>query len=351
MGICLWILVGSWFLFPPPPAFVERYFNHFWYPWLLRCLVPGTQSTPIPLVLFFVAAFLVWIGVLGIRKWIYFQKEAPNFFWKWIIWIFQKAFYLVPISLLWLIAFWGAGYRRQPVENRLHFDSSAITGREAEELRSQLLGVVNRDLVPPEDRDGNRAIAAISASMSEMAAGWDGTPIKLPYRVKPTPRGLLLSGNTAGACSPFTLEALVDSALPETAYVYTAAHELGHIAGFCAEDEATFAGYVAGLRSGDRFARYACALDAYVDLVNQLRGTEAQTALRALPYLARQDLAKADQVYREYRVSWFTRIQVRAYNRYLQVQGIEEGLGNYSHGIILFACAWRKGMVSLGGLQ
>ncbi len=150
------------------------------------------------------------------------------------------------------------------------------------------------------------------------------------------PNGFVLSRGTSGVGAPFTLVALVDKGLPDTALVYSAAHELGHIAGFCPEDEASFAGWIAGLNADDKFARYACALSAYSDLIDH------KNAFEALPESAQQDLKKADDAYRKYRIGWFSRISWRTYNRYLQSQGVQEGVKNYSHGITLLIYAMRS---------
>ncbi len=146
-------------------------------------------------------------------------------------------------------------------------------------------------------------------------------------------------------CVPFTVEPLVDGALPDTASVYSAAHELGHVAGFCPEDEASFAGYISGLWAEDAFARYACALSAYVDLITNLPEEEFKKALEVLPEAAKADLKKTEQAYRKYRLAWLSNVSWRAYDKYLQVQGIREGVRNYSHGITLLGYAWRGGLV------
>lgn len=171
--------------------------------------------------------------------------------------------------------------------------------------------------------------------MNRIVGAWDGRPIRLPEGVKQTPSGLLLCNGTSGVCSPFTLEALIDKGLPDAAAVYSAAHELGHIAGFCAEDEASFIGYISGLEADDAFARYACALNAYMDLIGSFEKGEFRTALNDLPAVSKQDVQRAESAYRKYRVAWFSRVSWAAYNRYLQSQGIQEGVRNYTHGITL----------------
>ena len=342
-GVC-WAVTAWWFFLPPPRAFVEDWFSRGWYRLLLAWTTPMTQSVPFPIALLLIllgpaAFFLLWM-----KNWIAFRRDGPAH-WKSLFWAIRSLLLVVPLLVVWFVVFWGAGYRRIPVEERLGFEASPITGFEAAGLQDLLAREVKRNLTLVQRRDAGRAVSSIASAMERIVAKWDGEPIDLPSRVKAVPPGLLLSGGTSGVCAPFTLEAIVDAGLPDTASVYSAAHELGHIAGFCGEDEASFVGYVAGLHSEDAFARYACALNAYVDLISRLGDSKSREAFAVLPEAARQDLKGISEAYRRYHINWFSRLSRRTYNRYLQVQGIKEGIQNYSHGITLLAYAWRKGML------
>jgi hypothetical protein len=340
-GSVLWAFTGWWFFLPPSQAVVEQFFSRHWYRWILSWTIPITQLLRIPIICVLFTVGLIGMAILLYRAWHRRGGQAS------VLWGFRSLFLILPLLLVWFIAFWGAGYHRTPVMKRLDLDASAITNVEAEKLRSLLLQNIKRDLTPDRERNVDRAVASISASMARIVESWDSRPLTLPCRVKAVTKGCLLSFGSSGICSPFTLEALVDGGLPDAAFVFTAAHELGHIAGFCAEDEATFIGYIAGLQAGDRFARYACALEAFADLISRLNGTEARSALNALPDLARRDLVLSDEAYRKYRIELFSRFGWRAYNKYLQAQGIQEGVKNYSRGILLLSYGWRKGLVKL----
>jgi hypothetical protein len=221
-------------------------------------------------------------------------------------------------------------------------NTSPIGEQEMSRVRSLLLAQIQGNPVARQSRDPNRSVKAISLSMARIVGGWDSIPIRLPDRVKIAPAGLLMCNGTSGVCSPLTLEPLVDKGLPDAAFVNSAAHELGHIAGFCAEDEASFVGYLAGMQAEDSFARYACSLGAYLDAIGNLPEGSFRLAIDALPELARQDMREEASAYRRYRVAWFSRISWSFYNRYLQSQGIDEGLRNYSHGITLLCYALRN---------
>ncbi len=313
---------------------------------MLDLMTPWTQSIrfPMALVLFFVGCIV--FAFLWAREWTLIRRVQRRSHWAGLSWGIRCIILVLPILIIWFLVFWGAGYRRLPVEERLRLDTSPISDRDMGSLREMLLEQIKRDVVPPGGREPGRAVESISLAMAKTVARWDGRPIDLPDRVKLTPKGFLLANSTSGVCSPFTLEALVDKALPDTALVYSAAHELGHVAGFCPEDEASFAGYISGLQAEDGYARYACALSAYLDLIDNIKGEEFKRALEALPPAAKQDLKETKEAYRKYRLAWFTDFSWRAYNKYLQAQGVREGVRNYSHGINLLAYAWRNGLIT-----
>jgi hypothetical protein len=342
-GVFLWAVLAWWFLFPPPSSFVEYWFSRRWYRWMIDCAAPISQSIPFPVALVLcVAGFAVFLAAWTVN-WVRIRRLQNRSHLAGFAWGIRGAFLLIPALVVWFLAFWGAGYRRLPVEERLHLDTAPISDREAAGLQDLLLETVKRNLIPAQSRDAGRAIRSIALAMTGITGIWDGREIRLPTRVKAVPRGLLLVNGTSGVCAPFTLEALVDKGLPDTAFVYSAAHELGHLAGFCPEADASFAGYIAGLKADDAYARYSCALNAYMDLIARLQGDDFKRAFESLPEPARQDVKKADEAYWAYRIPWLNRISWQAYDRYLRAQGVREGVQSYSRGITLLGEAWRKG--------
>ena len=347
LAAVLWVLTFLWYFAGPAQETVEQAFTRGAYRWVVGAMTPLTQWAPFSIALVLTIALIVGFPALWAANWIYGRRVKHYSHWRGLFWGFKWALMLVPLIMVWFVAFWGAGYQRVQAEDRLHLDTAPITNDESARLRGLLLDVILRDLPPPEQRDPNRALASISKAMEAVVAEWDGRPITLPRRVKPMPSGFLMFNSTSGMCSPFTLEAQVDRGLPDTAYVSVGAHELGHIAGFCYEAEATLIGYVAGQRADDPYARYATALDAYMDLANQLPKDDRKKAMDLLPETAREDLKKAAEAHQKYRIQWFSRYSWKVYNKYLQAQGIKEGTKNYSRGITLFTYAWRKGLVNL----
>lgn len=340
-----WLLLGLWFAMTPSPETVEKIYSLGVYRVMAAVLTPITQAIPFSIALVLLVGVLPFLIALWVWRWRVLKKRGRGVGRR--LWVGPHILlWTLPIIGLWFLVFWGAGYQRPPVEDRLAFDLENITPEENAGLRAQALAIMNDNLIPPEMRDVDVTLAAIAEAMSEVVAEWDGRPVQVAKRIKATPPGFLLSQGTAGICAPFTLEPHVDGGLPPTAFVYVGAHELGHVAGFCREAEATLIGFVAGLRADDPFARYAVALDIYLDLARQLPMPEYQKAVQDLPKQARDDIQASREASKKYRITWFDQASDVVYNRYLQSQGIKEGTKNYARGITLFIGAYRKGLAT-----
>ena len=62
---------------------------------------------------------------------------------------------------------------------------------------------------------------------------------------------------TSGYYNPFTSEAQINYQMPVFERPFVACHEMSHQMGYGAEDEANFAGFLAGIGSHDRLLRYS----------------------------------------------------------------------------------------------
>lgn len=345
-----WAAFLLWTFFPPAAGMVERYYSLGLYRWIVALLTPLTELFPFSLSLVVVVTIVLGFPLLWVISWFLLRKKHGRSHWAGLFWGFKWGIPGAGLLLAWVMVLWMAGYQRVPAETRLGLEEAPISEREAGFLREAMLDIILRDMPPPEGRDRDRALSSIARAMEEVIGAWDGAPIRLPRRVKATPKGLLLMNGTSGICSPLTLEPHVDGGLPDTAFIMTGAHELGHIAGICGEAEATLIGYVAGLHADDSYARYASALGIYRSLAAQLGREAQQTAMAKLPEEAREDLRLAAEAGRRYRIDWLQRVSWRTYDKYLQSRGIEDGVKNYARGVTLFTYAWRKGLVQIEGL-
>ena len=343
----LWLLLLWWSYLPPSAEFIERFYSRGLYRFF-NGLLPGlTEHANFSIALVIVAMVLVGFPVYWAARWVWLRRVRGRSHLAGFMVGVRGLVILVPLIACWFVLFWGAGYARVPAEARLELDTADITDAESAEFRAAMLHILNADLVDEAARDTDRAVASIAAAMREVIAAWDGKPVRLPDGVKRTPPGLLLANGTSGIASPLTLEPHVDGGLPDTAFVYVAAHELGHVAGLNAEAEATLAGFVAGLRADDPYARWCVALDIYLDLVRQLPNEQSKEAMALLPELALKDIEASREAARRYHIDWLGVWSWRVYDNYLKAQGIAEGRKNYGKGISLLVYAWRKGLVQL----
>ncbi len=337
-----------WHFLPPSPEHIESLYSRGLY----RIVVAGAAgisgALPFSLILFCCTLTLPGFAALWIGLWIYRRRRLGHPHWRGLLWGPKWMLFMLPLFWLWFLCFWGIGYQRMPIEARLGLEQGETTDAELKHIADELLELLLRDQPRSEaDRDAARAVASISRAMMEVVEEWDGTPIRLPKRVKATPPGLFLMNGTAGMCVPFTLEAHVDGALPDASFVAVAVHELGHIAGVCDEGETNLIGYAAGLRAADPFARYAVALSLYRSIAAQLGGETGRTVMERLPKQAHDDLRRARDVQQQYHIDWLQKWSWRAYNHYLKSQGVKEGVKSYGRGAQLLADLWRAGRIAL----
>lgn len=343
-----WLLCAAWYLFQPTPTTVETLYTRGFYRIIVGMTVPVTERLPFSLALILLTGGPLLFLALWVSNWIYRRRVRKLAHWRGLFWGPKWLLLLVPVIWLWFLVFWGIGYGRLPVEERLRFDDENVSEEELFRIKEGLMAVILRDQPRAEgDRDTDRALTSVSRTMQTLTSEWEGRPVRVPRRVKATPAGLLLMNGTSGVCAPFTLEPHVDGALPDTWFVSVGAHELGHIAGVCDEGETNLISYIAGLRAEDPYARYAVALNIYLGVVRQLKNEDRKEAMERLPEQAHQDIERARKAQERYKIDWFQKWSWRAYNQYLKSQGVQEGVRSYGRGTQLLARAWRAGYIDL----
>lgn len=318
-----------------PATWVETYYSRAFYPWLQSWLVPLTGLLPFPLMAVVIAGVCV-----ALPAWIWFawqraRREGVGIgerFGRGGLWSLRHGLLLYAAFLV----LWGFGYRRVTLPERWGLEKVKITKHDRKVFEARMRALIWRDCPPDHRRSRTRAARAIRAAQRRLVARMDGFEPSFPRRAKSLPAGFLMSFDVTGVVSPWTLEAHVDSALPREQWLGVYAHELAHLAGYCGEADANLVGYLAGLRSDDRYARYACAL-AFIRQTGRARDQ--------LPKLARRDLQRIHAARLAHRNEHLARSSGLIYHRYLKSQGVSRGLRDYGHGWDWLIRCWKRGML------
>lgn len=339
------VLIRVWM----PALWIESYYSRWIYPIVRNMVADLSRLIPFALVYVVVPLFLGLLAYAGWRSWRseqYWQGKLRAM----LCWGIGSLSFLVA-GFLWS---WGFNYGRVSVADQLgieeidfSLDSLEIAlGRETEaiiQLRSQLPFDIG-DSIP-------LSAASMPAATEELLiAGLEKVLTRLHYPVQGSvrakklhPPGILLRFSTMGIFFPFSGEGHYDAGLSHLLQPEVIAHELAHGYGFGDEGECNFWAYLACLESDHPWIQYAGRLVYWRTLALQYKQAkpDAYQVFRAtLPpgILADNDAINANLLA-------FRRIMPElrhsAYDAYLRLQGIGEGIKNYDK-VVLLVEAWRR---------
>lgn len=340
LSFVLFGLVTLWLLFPLKPSLVEDYYAQTIFPFISQFIVPLNSLIAFPLALV-VLGLIILIAITNLIRAIIFGG-----FIRWLV----GSIFMLSIVACWFLISWGANYQRLPVTDLLKLDAIQAEEQQMqlENLANYLLDIIELDQSQIGDyRDNQRAIQAISDSLTKVLEQQNINPPKLADDVKYWPKGSLLKGFSAsGVMLPWFIEPTVDAGLPDSEVVAIAAHELAHAAGFATEGDADFIGTLAALSSDSPYGRYSAALRSYRLISSDLpKDLKSQLDLR-LPEIAKADWNDTYYAYLQYQApKWLEQSNETIYDSYLQSQGIEEGIRDYSRSTQLLIQAMQKGLL------
>lgn len=244
--------------------------------------------------------------------------------------------------------FWALNYFRVPAQERLKLNNYDYNETQLLEVASLLIDSANSaraglkisDLVVSTADIINPALTAIS-SLSNF------DPPQHPIRpsVKPSMLSPMISYlGTAGYYNPFTGEAQFNNDMPVFARPFVACHELAHQMGFGAEDEANFAGFIAGKNSDNQLLKYSAYYVATQEFMNEAWRIDS-TAFKTLKGKISEAVLHDFRTEQEY----WTRYQGTArqissvfYDNYLKANKQPGGLKTYNRMIKLTMAYYNK---------
>jgi hypothetical protein len=243
--------------------------------------------------------------------------------------------------------FWGMNYYRPSVAERLNLPDSGYTTTDLKAITSMLIDSANScranmatsDLHQDNSTIFNTAIAAVK-SLSAKSNDF--------HTYKPAIKASMLSPllnymGTSGYYNPFTTESQIDYQMPVFVKPFVACHELSHQMGFATEDEANFAGFVAGIRSKDRLLRYSAYYVGVQEFMFALRMQDsvARKELRKRISKPVMDDFKTEQTYW---LSYESKLDVISsifYDDFLKANNQPQGLDTYNQ-MVRLVMGWYK---------
>lgn len=244
------------------PHVIERYYSKGFYLFICHVFHPVFNLFPFSVGDVF---YIVLIGLI-----IYYLVRFVRL-------LFKKRFRQAGILVLGVIVavqsltlafylLWGLNYFRPSAAERLNLTDTDYSTQQLAAVAEILIDSANitRSRLQREDTiQNNKAIyqTAIGAVKNLSASSPDF------YTYNPDIKSSLFSWllnymGTSGYYNPFTSESQLNSGMPFFIKSFVACHEMSHQMGYGAEDEANFAGFLAGVNSNNRLLRYSAYHEA-----------------------------------------------------------------------------------------
>jgi peroxiredoxin family protein len=249
----IFLFLGILFLFQSKnhPQSVEKYYSQLIYPFLTNYILHPFNYIPFSL------GDIFYLLVIGFSLFYIIKIIKTGFFKKKTWAAVQQLLGLVlvlEIGVLVFYLFWGLNYFREDAFERLKLSQVEYTDAEFIKLSSMLVDSLNKSRAALKTEDlkqtEQRMFDVSEEAMKKMGMA---NP-----KVKSSLSGILLSYNsTSGYYNPFTGEAQVNTHMPFFLKPFIACHELAHQNGVGAENEASFFGFIAGIKSNDRLLKYS----------------------------------------------------------------------------------------------
>jgi len=319
------------------PLFIERYYSRGLYPFLCHILHPVFNLFP------FSIGDLLYVAVIGYLVYALFKliRQAITKEFKLAGIFLLRMVICVQSGVLIFYLFWGMNYFRPPAGELLNLRDTSYTTADLKAVTAMLIDSANacrarvtlHDLSPDNRTIYKTAVLAVNKLSADSANFRTYYPEIKSSLLTP----LLNYMGTSGYYNPFTSEAQMNYQMPVFDRPVTACHELSHQMGYGAEDEANFAGFLAGIGSRDRLLRYSAyhlAVDEFMHAL-RYRDTAANNELKPRISAAVKSDFKAERAYWLHYQSKLDVLSGIFYDRFLKVNNQPHGLETYNRMVLL----------------
>ncbi len=252
------------------------------------------------------------------------------------------------------LVIWGYNYARIPLEQQIGIDARELY---VKELRAEADYIMQEAAAARTEIGAIDTFALTEAYFPDAAAleeemrqclvavlkEWNYPTVGRVRGRQLAPKGLLYGFNSSGVYMPFTGEGHIESALHILQKPFTLAHEMAHGYGFGDEGTCNFLGYMACLRSKNPAIRYSGQLNYWRYVFGELLYSDPEYYLQRRPEIDRGMFNDLEAIYAEMDkyFEFVPGLQELAYEAYLKMQGVKEGLQSYDR-MVLMVVAWRK---------
>jgi len=326
------------------PQLVERYYSEGFYPFVCHILHPVFNIFPFSVgdVLYIAAiGYLVYAFFRLIK--LLFKKEFKR------AGIFLMGITIgVQISILMFYLFWGMNYFRLSAGQRLNLRDTNYTTAGLKAVTAMLIDSANacRERVTPADLSQTNGAIYQTAINAIKKLSADSANFRTYYPdVKSSLLTMLLNYiGTSGYFDPFTGEAQINYQMPVFNRPVIACHEMSHQVGIGAEDEADFAGFLAGTGSHDRLLRYSAyhlAVDEFMHALRNRDSTANNELKLRVSAVVRNDF-KAERAYWLHFQNKADILSSIFYDHFLKANNQPQGLETYNRMVLLIMALYRQ---------
>lgn len=328
-------------LFADHASAIERYYSTGFYVFICRVLHPVFNIFP------FSVGDLLYITIICLLIYLLI---------RFIGLLFKKQFKLAGNLLLGLTigietgvivfyVFWGLNYFRPSAAERLGLRDTNYTTIDLKRITHLIIDSTNacRGRITQADtlQDNSTIYKTAVMAISKLSA--DSVDFRTWHpHIKPSLLTPLMNYlGTSGYYNPFTTEAQMNYQMPVFERPFVACHEMSHQMGYGPEDEANFAGFLAGIGSHDRLLRYSAYQEALDECMHALRRRDTVANNELKTYIS----PAVNHDIRAQRAYWFSFhgkagiLSSIFYDDYLKANNQPQGLNTYNQ-MVLLLMAW-----------
>jgi hypothetical protein len=319
---------------PLPAAVVEQRYSVGFYPHLQRSMTPLSNLLPFAILdVLLVGLTVATIVTLtqGIRE-AWQTRMARK--------LFRTVAHLAAIGAVLYVLFlllWGFNYRRLPMPARLVLDRAAPSSDDVVQLGMKAIEEMNRlhTAAHAETFGAEWRNARLRAAFAEVQRALsDATPAE-PGRLKRSLLGPYFRWTGVdGMVNPFGLEVLANPDLLPFERPFVAAHEWGHLAGYAAESDANFVGWLTSVRASPA-AQYSGWFYLYWQISGEVSDRDRVRLNAALARGPRDDINAVIARLRRNEIPALQRASWKVYDQYLKANRVDAGVRSYGEVVSL----------------